>query len=71
MITTKGQRKRLYDSNIGYGWIVMKSGGNEIAEIEVYVGKDKVLRRVGNGQPLLPIHVWDEERNEIIEVSNQ
>jgi len=70
MKTTKKQRDQLYNSQIGYGWIVMKSMENEIVEIEVYVGRDNILRRVGNGKPLIPMEIWDEEKGEIVEVKS-
>lgn len=41
MITTKGQRKKLYKSNHGYGWLVYRSADKVITEIEVYISKDK------------------------------
>jgi uncharacterized protein YraI len=63
MITTKGQRKKLYECRHGYGWIVFRSGDKEITEIEIYVGKDNKVRRVGNGEPLLPIEFVDEDNN--------
>lgn len=63
MKTTKGQRKKLYECNNGYGWIVYKSGDNEIAEIEIYIDKNNRVRRVGNGEPLLPITFFDENNN--------
>lgn len=65
MITTKGQRKRLYDCGHGYGWIVFRSGDKEVTEIEIYVGKDNIIRRVGNGKPLLPITFLDENGDEV------
>jgi len=58
---TKGQMKKLYCENPGYGWIVFSSGENEVTEIEVYVGRDKVLRRVFNGKPLFPLQITDAE----------
>jgi len=63
MKTTKAQRKKIYESNPGYGWIVFNSGCDEITEIEIYVGRDNKVRRVGNGKPLLPIHFIDEDGN--------
>ena len=61
MKTTKAQRKRLYNENPGYGWIVFNRGNEEITEIEIFVGKDRVMRRVGNGNPLFPLQMLDEE----------
>ena len=61
MKTTKAQRKRLYNENPGYGWIVFNSGNEEITEIEIFVGKDRVMRRVGNGNPLFPLQMIDDE----------
>lgn len=61
MITTKGQQKKLYNANTGYGWIVFNSGCGEITEIEIYVGRDKKLRRVANGGQLLPIKICDDD----------
>ena len=68
MITTKSQRKKLYVANPGYGWLVYNSGSGEITEIEVYVGRDNVLRRVYNGKPLLPISMVDDDEEGPIEV---
>ena len=61
MRTTKAQRKKLYEENPGYGWIVFNSGNNEITEVEIFVGKDKVMRRVGNGKPLFPLQMLEDE----------
>ncbi len=63
MKLTKIQKEKLYNASIGYGWIVFKSGKNEITEIETYIGKDNILRRVENGKPLLPIELRDEDGN--------
>lgn len=60
MKTTKSQRKQLLQLGVGVGFIALKTGENEITEIEVYVGRDNVLRRVGNGEPLLPITLCDD-----------
>ncbi len=60
-LTTKKQRERLYSANTGYGWIAFKTGEKEITEIEIYVGRDNVLRRVGNGKPLFPLQIVDAE----------
>ena len=68
MNTTKGQRKKLYECNHGYGWLVFRSGDKEITEVEIYVGRDNKVRRVGNGKPLLPIQFVDENHN-IIEAT--
>lgn len=67
MITTKGQKKKLHNSDTGYGWIVFNSGNGELTEIEIYVGQDRKLRRVGNGKQLLPIIICDEDG--IIEIN--
>jgi hypothetical protein len=61
--TTKTQRKKIYERNPGYGWLIFKSGENEVTEIEIYVGRDNKVRRVGNGEPLLPIQFIDEDGN--------
>jgi len=66
MIATKAQSKKLYNSNTGYGWLVFKSGDGEITEIEIYVGKDNKLRRVGNGQPLLPLCMCDDDEGNVL-----
>jgi len=68
MITTKGQCKKLYKCGHGYGWLVFRSSDKEITEIEFYVGKDNKVRRVGNGELLLPIEIIDENNN-IIEAT--
>ena len=70
-ITTKGQRKKLYAANPGYGWITFNSGNGEVTEIEVYVSRDNVLRRVGNGQPLFPIQITDPDEGLISVKSEQ
>jgi hypothetical protein len=62
MKTTKGQLKKIRNANTGYGWIVFNSGNNEVTEIEVYIGRDNKLRRVGNGECLLPLTFCDDEK---------
>lgn len=66
MITTKGQCKRIYNGHHGYGWLVFRSGDNEITEIEIFVGKDNRVRRVGDGKPLFPFELVDEDGNTIL-----
>ncbi len=66
MKTTKGQIKKLREYRVGAGWLVIKKSEQEISEIAVYVGKDNVLRRVGNGRPLLPITLFDD--GEVFEI---
>ena len=66
MKTTKGQRKKLYDSHTGYGWLVYRSGDNEITEIEVYISKNNKVNRVGNGKPLFPIEFTDEDGERLL-----
>ena len=61
MITTKGQRKKLYRAHVGYGFIAFKSWDDQITEVEFYVAKDNSLRKVGTGEPLLPLDVQDED----------
>ena len=63
MITTKGQRKKLYNANTGYGWIVYNAGNDVITEIEIYIGKDNRIRRVANGKLLLPLSFRDENND--------
>ena len=60
MIGTKSQRGKIYKANPGYGYLIYNSGAGEITEIEVYVGRDNVLRRVGSGHTLFPISMYDE-----------
>jgi len=54
---------------VGYGWLVIKTGHNLIREIEVYVGRDNTLRRVANGEPLLPLKITDDETGRSIMVT--
>ena len=68
MITTKGQRNKLYNSETGCGWLVFNSGNGEVTEIEVYVSRDNKVRRVTNGALLLPITICDKEEG-IIQVN--
>jgi len=66
MITTKTQRKKIYNANTGYGWIVYNAGNDIIIEIEIYIGRDNKVRRVKNGEHLLPINFRDDN-NDLIE----
>jgi len=68
MITTKSQLTKIRNSNVGYGWIVLNSGNGEVSEIEVYVSKENKLLRVGNGKPLFPVSICDEDEG-MIEVN--
>jgi len=63
MISTKSQRDKIYKANPGYGYLIYNSGLGEITEIEVYVGRDNVLRRVVNDHTLFPISMYDENDN--------
>ena len=66
---TKGQFNQLLQQHVGTGFIALKSGKNEALTIEVYIGRDGVLRRIANGKPLLPITVLDDEEGEIVCIS--
>ena len=61
MRATKGQLRKIRESNVGYGFLVINVGGGEVTEIEVYVSRDNLLRRVGSGAPLFPIQIIDSE----------
>lgn len=52
---TKAQFSELNSWAIGAGVLMLHSGFNEVVTIEVFTGPDFVLRRVANGDPVLPI----------------
>lgn len=45
--------------DLGAGVLMLHSANNEVVTIEVFTGADFVLRRVANGEPVLPITCYD------------
>ncbi len=52
---TKAQFRELNGWALGAGVLMLHSANNEVVTIEVFTGQDFVLRRVANGDPVLPI----------------
>ena len=57
---TKAQLKELLNWHIGAGVLMLHSALNETLTIEVFTDRRGVLRRVGNGEPVLPITCRDD-----------
>lgn len=56
---TKGQFKELLQWHVGAGVLMLHTADNEVMTVEVYTGKDNMLRCVGDGSPVLPIVCHD------------
>ena len=67
---TKGQFRELNSCHIGFGVLMIHTSDNEVTTIEVYTDKDGVLRRVGNGEPVLPIRCYDSNGEFTIQRAN-
>ena len=57
---TPGQKRRLFQCHPGVGFIVWKSGPNEITEVEFYTDRDGTLRRLGDNASVLPLEITQE-----------
>lgn len=65
-LLTKSARKHLYDCHVGVGWLILKTANNEMMSVQVFTSrKDGRLLRVGDGQPLFPFSICDDEEGEI------
>jgi len=63
---TKRQFQHLLNCGIGVGFLCLHNTDKEVLTIEVYIGRDGTMRRVANGEPLLPLAVFDGEEGKII-----
>ncbi|MGH2496541.1 MAG: hypothetical protein ACRDIV_17725 [Ktedonobacteraceae bacterium] len=54
---TLKQRQALRTGGIGVGFFLLHVDGDTVLELEVYADRQGVLRRVDDGEPLLPITI--------------
>ncbi len=55
MKAKKSAIKEIREAHIGSGFLCINAGNGEIKQIDVYVGKDNIMRRTSTGNVLFPI----------------
>lgn len=56
---TKAQFRELNGWHVGAGVLMLRSMPDEVMTIQIFTGRDGVLRRIANGEPVLPITCYD------------